>query len=96
MAHDKGVGMIEPALRDRLTAVYSTWLDQDDFGQRYVQVCGPHQDADVTSVQQFLGELLQLSSGPNAHMERPAALEHRGLVCGGAGEGVVRCAQRGH
>lgn len=76
MARDKGVGMIEPALRDRLTAVYATWLDQDDFGQRYVQVCGPRQDADVTSVQQFLGELLQLSSGPNAHIERPAALEH--------------------
>ena len=32
MAHDKGVGMIEPALRDRLTAVCATWLDQDDFG----------------------------------------------------------------
>ena len=76
LAHDKGVGMIEPTLRDRLTAVYETWLDQDDFGQRYVEVCGPEQDNGVTSVRQFLEELLRLSSGPNAHIERPAALEH--------------------
>ena len=68
--------MIEPTLRDRLTAVYETWLNQDDFGQRYVEVCGPAQDNGVTSVRQFLEELLQLSSGPNAHIERPAALEH--------------------
>jgi hypothetical protein len=68
--------MIEPTLRDKLTAVYETWLDQDDFGQRYVEVCRPEQDNGVTSVRQFLEELLQLSSGPNAHIERPAALEH--------------------
>jgi hypothetical protein len=66
LAHDKGVGMIEPTVRDRLTAVYETWLDQDDFGQRYVEVCRPEQDNGVTSVRQFLEELLRLSSGPNA------------------------------
>jgi hypothetical protein len=76
LAHDKGVGMIEPTLRDRLTAVYATWLDQDDFGQRYVEVLSPQQDTGVTSVRHFLEELLRLSSGPNAHIERPAALEH--------------------
>ena len=42
--------MIEPTLRDRLTVVYETWLDQDDFGQRYVAVCRPEQDNGVTSV----------------------------------------------
>ena len=42
--------MIEPTLRDRLTVVYETWLDQDDFGQRYVAVCTPEQDNGVTSV----------------------------------------------
>ena len=68
--------MIEPALRDKLTAIYATWLDQDDFGQRYVEVFSPLQDTDVTSVRQFLQELLRSSSGPDAHIQRPAALEH--------------------
>jgi hypothetical protein len=68
--------MIEPTLRDRLTAVYETWLDRDDFGQRYVEACQPGQDIGVTSVRQFLEELLRASSGPQARMERPAALEH--------------------
>ena len=68
--------MIEPTLRDRLTAVYANWLDQDDFGRRYVEVFSPRQDTGVTSVRQFLEELLRLSSGPNADIERPAALEH--------------------
>ena len=68
--------MIEPTLRDRLTAVYAAWLDQDDFGQRYVEVFSPRQDTGVISVRQFLEELLRLSSGPNADIERPAALEH--------------------
>src|SRR5438067_11639525 len=68
--------MIEPTLRDRLTATYATWLDQDDFGQRYVELFSPQQDTGVTSVRQLLEELLRLSSGPNAHIERPAALEH--------------------
>jgi hypothetical protein len=63
-------------LRDKLTAVYATWLDQDDFGQRYAQVCSPQQDAGVGSVREFLGELLQASSGPNAPIKRPAALDH--------------------
>ena len=76
VAHDKGAGMIEPALRDRLTTVYATWLDDDDLGQRYVEVCSPRQDAGVTSVRQFLEELLRLSSGPNPDIERPGALEH--------------------
>ena len=76
VAHDKGAGMIEPALRDRLTTVNATWLDDDDLGQRYVEVCSPRQDAGVTSVRQFLEELLRLSSGPNPDIERPAALEH--------------------
>ena len=68
--------MIEPPLRDRLIAVYTTWLDQDDFGQRYMAVLSPAQDSTLTSVRQFLEELLRLSSGPNAQIERPAALEH--------------------
>lgn len=67
--------MIEPALRDRLTTVYATWLERDDFGERYVEVLGP-QDTGVTSVRQFLEELLRLSSGPNAQIKRPAALDH--------------------
>lgn len=41
--------MIEPALRDKLTAVCATWLDQDDLGQPYDQVCSPQQDAAVGS-----------------------------------------------
>lgn len=68
--------MIEPALRDRLTDVYATWLDDDDLGQRYVEVRSAQQDAGVTSVRQFLEELLRLSSGPTPDIERPAALEH--------------------
>ena len=68
--------MIEPTLRDRLVAVYETWLDQDDLGQRYAEVCTLQQDVGPTSVRQFLEELLRLSSGPNAQIERPAALEH--------------------
>ena len=61
---------------NRLTAVYATWLDEDDLGQRYVEVCGPEQDAGATSVRQFLEDLLRLSSGPDAQIERPAALAH--------------------
>ena len=76
MALDRDVGMIEPTLRYRLTAVYETWLDRDDLGQRYVEVCSHRQDARPTSVRQFLEDLLRLSSGPNAQIERPAALEH--------------------
>ena len=57
LAHDKGVGMIEPTLRDRLTALYANWLGQDDFGRRYVEVFSPRQDTGVTSVRQFLEEL---------------------------------------
>ena len=68
--------MIEPALRDKLAAVYATWVDQDDFGQRFAQVCGPRQDAGASSVRQFLEELLRTSSGPNALIERPVALDH--------------------
>jgi hypothetical protein len=68
--------MIGPALLNRLTAVYATWLDEDDLGQRYVEVCGPEQDAGATSVRQFLEDLLRLSSGPDAQIERPAALAH--------------------
>ncbi len=68
--------MIKPALRDRLTTIYATWLDHDDLGQCYVEVCSPQEDAGLTSVRQFLEELLRLSSGPDARIERPAALEH--------------------
>ncbi|EHR72089.1 hypothetical protein BurJ1DRAFT_3280 [Burkholderiales bacterium JOSHI_001] len=68
--------MIEPKLRDRFLALYETWLDHDDLGQRYVGVSEPQMDAGLASVRQFLEELLQLSSGPNAQIERPAALEH--------------------
>ena len=57
MALDRDVGMIEPTLRDRLTAVYETWLDRDDLGQRYVEVCSHQQDARPTSVRQFLEDL---------------------------------------
>ncbi|MGA8053835.1 MAG: hypothetical protein WCA12_08240 [Burkholderiales bacterium] len=76
MARELGVSMIGPALLARLTAVFATWLDEDDFGRRCVEVCSPRQDAGVTSVRQFLEELVRLSSGPNAHIERPAALDH--------------------
>ena len=48
--------MIEPALLASLTAAYSMWLDEDDFGRRFVEVCGPQQDGGVTSVRQFLEE----------------------------------------
>ena len=68
--------MIGPALLDRLTAVYAAWLDQDDLGQRYVEVCGSQQDGGATSVRQFLEELLRLSSGPDARIGPLAALEH--------------------
>ena len=68
--------MIEPALRDKLIAVYASWVDQDDFGQQYAQAGSPRPDAGVCSVRQFLEELLQTSSGPNAQIERPAALDH--------------------
>lgn len=67
--------MIEPALRDRLTTVFATWLERDDFGERYVEVLGPL-DTGVTSVRRFLEELMRLSSGPNAQVKRPAALDH--------------------
>jgi hypothetical protein len=68
--------MIEPALLNRLIAVYATWLEEDDLGQRYVEVCSPGHDAGATSVRQFLEELMRLSSGPDAQIERPAALQH--------------------
>jgi len=68
--------MIGPALLNRLTAVYAVWLDQDDLGQRYVEVCSSQQDAGATSVRQFLEELLRLSSGPDARIGPLAALEH--------------------
>jgi len=68
--------MIGPALLNRLTAVYAAWLDQDDLGERYVEVCSSEQDAGATSVRQFLGELLRLSSGPDAQIGPLAALEH--------------------
>ncbi len=67
--------MIEPALRDRLTAVYESWLDQDDFGQRFVEVTDPQPGTVVTSVFQFLQELLRASSGPQPDIERPTALD---------------------
>jgi hypothetical protein len=72
--------VIEPPLsghqRDRLIATYSTWLDQDDLGQCYVEVCGPAQDIGATSVRQFLADLLRSSCGPDALIRRPAALDH--------------------
>lgn len=68
--------MIEPALRDKLIAVYASWVDRDDFGQQYAQAGSPRPDAGLSSVRQFLEELLQTSSGPNALIERPAALDH--------------------
>ena len=71
--------MIGPALRDRLTAVYATWLDQDDFGRRYIEACNSQRDVGATSVRQFLEELTRLSLGPTADIERPAALEHPGV-----------------
>jgi hypothetical protein len=68
--------MIGPALLNRLTAAYVGWLDEDDLGQRYVEVCGAEQDAAATSVRVFLEELMRLSSGPGAQFERPTALDH--------------------
>jgi hypothetical protein len=61
---------------DRLIATYTTWLDQDDLGQCYVEVCGPAQDIGATSVRQFLADLLRSSWGPDALIRRPAALDH--------------------
>ena len=68
--------MIGPALLDRLTVLYASWLDEGDLGQRYVEVCGAEQGAAATSVREFLEELMRLSSGPDARFERPTALEH--------------------
>lgn len=68
--------MIEPAFRDKLIAIYANWLDQDDLGQRYAHADTLGPDAGVSSVRQFLEELLQASSGPDAQIERPAALDH--------------------
>ena len=68
--------MIANALRDRLMAVYGTWLEQDDLGRRYVGLCGPESDHGATSVRQFLEELVRTSSGPKAVLERPTALDH--------------------
>lgn len=68
--------MIGQALRDRLIAVYETWLEQDDLGRRYVGVCDPQSDHGATSVRQLLEELVRSSSGQKAMFERPAALDH--------------------
>lgn len=72
--------MIQPPLsggqHDRLIAIYATWLDQDDLGQRYLGTEGDPRDIGATSVRHFLTELLRSSSGPNADIRRPAALEH--------------------
>lgn len=68
--------MMAAGLRERLIAVFSTWVDQDEFGPRMDQTGGPQQDAGVYSVRQFLEELLRSSAGPNAVIERPAALDH--------------------
>jgi hypothetical protein len=68
--------MIGPAMRDRLLSVYEVWLQQDQFGQRYAQTSPPGLNAGVRSVRQFLEELMRVSSGPNAQVERPTALEH--------------------
>jgi hypothetical protein len=68
--------MIANALRDRLIAVYGTWLEQDDLGRRYVGLCGPESDHGATSVRQFLEELVRTSSGPKAFLDRPTALDH--------------------
>ncbi len=68
--------MIGPAMRDRLLSVYEVWLQQDQFGQRYAQTSPPGLNAGVRSVRQFLEELMRVSSGPNAQVQRPTALEH--------------------
>ena len=68
--------MIGPTLRDRLVAVYSNWLDQDDFGVRLIGADGLQQGNGVTSVRQFLGELVRAVYVPNPLVERPVALEH--------------------
>jgi len=66
--------MIGPTLRERLVAVYSNWLDQDDFGVQFID--GLQRGDCVTSVRQFLEELVRAVSAPSAVVERPAALEH--------------------
>ena len=68
--------MIGPTLRDRLVAVYSNWLDQDDFGVQFSGAGGLQQGNGVTSVRQFLEELVRAVCAPNAVVERPVALEH--------------------
>jgi hypothetical protein len=72
--------VIEPSLsggqHDRLIAIYATWLDQDDLGQRYLGTESDPRDVGATSVRHFLAELLRSPSGPNADIRRPAALEH--------------------
>ena len=66
------MGLIANALRDRLIAVYGTWLEQDDLGRRYVGLCGPESDHGATSVRQFLEELVRTSSGPRPSLiDRP-------------------------
>ncbi|MDP3082888.1 MAG: hypothetical protein Q8N44_04235 [Rubrivivax sp.] len=67
--------MIEPALRDKLTAAYESWLDQDDFGQRFVEVTDAQPGRAVISVLQFLQELLRASSGPQPVIRRPTPLD---------------------
>ena len=69
--------MMGPTLRDRLAAIYSSWLDRDDFPPHFIAAGGPQQGNGVTSVRQFLEELIRASSATNAYIvERPAALEH--------------------
>ena len=58
--------MMAAGLRERLIALFSTWVDQDEFGPRMDQMDGSLQDAGVHSVRQFLEELLRSSAGPNA------------------------------
>lgn len=61
-------------MRDKLTAVYESWLDRDDLGERFAEGTDPQPGTVVTSVLQFLQGLLRASSGPQPDIERPTAL----------------------
>ena len=68
--------MIGPTLLDRLVAVYAGWLDQDELGVHFLGSNGLQPDGQVTSVREFLEDLIRAASGPDAVFELPAALKH--------------------
>ena len=68
--------MIGPTLLQRLVAIYARWLDEDELGTPVQLLPGEPPDGTVTSVREFLEELIHAASGPDAVIELPAALKH--------------------